>query len=442
MFPSPRAAGLFFVATFGLLGEPLVPGLIWLTVLGNVTLAALLVLDYLWLRQAEPVTAHRFHEEVFSLGVSNRVDLVVRNRGTIPLWVEVADEPPTAFRADPPGGTGVRPAGRRLEPGEEWETAYYLIPPQRGDYRFGRLNVRCRTRLGLLVRQQRFEPEPAVRVYPNVLDLRKYELLGRRDQLAQMGLRQLRLRGTALEFESLREYVAGDELRRVDWKATARRGVMMVKEYELERSQRVMLALDLGRTMASRLGDLTKIDYAINACVLLAHVASYSDDRVGLLAFADEVVGYLPPGKGQHQTTRLTEFLYPLHAQTVEADYRAAFSYLGQQCRRRSLILVFTDLIDPDSSASLIAHLSPLAPRHLVLCVALSDYELDDLLAQPPREPRDLYEQAVASFLQQDRAQALAALSSRGILTLNATPADLSVAVVNRYLALKREGWL
>jgi len=440
---------LFFIATFGLLGEPLVPGLIWLTVLGNVTLAALLVLDYLWLRQAEPLTAHRFREEVFSLGVSNRVDLVVRNRGTIPLWVELADEPPADFRVDPPVGSqarnGVecrRTAARRLEPGGEWETGYYAIPPQRGDYRFGRLNVRCRTRLGLLVRQQRFEPEPAVRVYPNVLDLRKYELLGRRDQLAQMGLRQLRLRGTALEFESLREYVPGDELRRVDWKATARKGVMMVKEYELERSQQVMLALDLGRTMASRLGDLTKIDHAINACVLLSHVASYSDDRVGLLAFADEVVGYLPPGKGKHQTARLTEFLYPLHARTVEADYRTAFSYLGRQCRRRSLILVFTDLIDPDSSASLIAHLSPLAPRHLVLCVALSDYELDDLLGHPPQEPRDLYEQTVASSLQQDRAKALAALSSRGIRTLNAAPTDLSVAVVNRYLALKREGWL
>jgi uncharacterized protein (DUF58 family) len=162
---------------------------------------------------------------------------------------------------------------------------------------------------------------------------------------------------------------------------------------------------------------------------------------VGLLAFADEVMGYLPPGKGKLQASRLTEFLYPLQARTAESDYRAAFTYLSQQCRRRSLILVFTDLIDPDSSASLITHLSLLSPRHLVLCVALSDYELDELLRKPPQEPRDLYERAVASSLQQDRAQALAALALRGILTLNAAPSDLSVAVVNRYLALKREGW-
>ncbi|HIE50959.1 MAG TPA: DUF58 domain-containing protein [Armatimonadetes bacterium] len=434
MFPSARLAIGVGLVAIGLLLAPLGAGWAWVTLLGNLLLAALVWLDYWWLRQADHCTATRDREEVFSLGAVNPVRVVVRHRGRWPLAIEVADEPPVEFSLR--GGR----FQAHLLPGETWEGRYEVFPPRRGDYRFGEIKVRFRTRLGLLVRQRSFPAEAAVRVYPNLLDVRKYQLLGRRDLLAQMGVHQRRQRGLALEFEYLREYQPDDELRRVDWKATARRGELIVKEYDVERSQQVLLALDLGRTMASRLGELTKVDLALNACVLLAYVASLWNDRVGLLAFADDIVGYLPFGKGRFQAARVLEFLYPLEARSVETDYRRAFAYLNALCRRRSLVIVFTDLIDPDSSSLLITHLRPLARQHLVLCVALSDYELDEILHTVPREPRDLYEQAVALSLQQDRAQALAALRAGGIRTLNASPQDLSVQVVNRYLALKRKG--
>jgi len=434
LFPSPR---LFVLLGGGavLIGlSPVWWPLLTLGLAVDVLTLALATVDYRLLRQARHCHATRSHDDVFSLGVRNRVQVSVRNRADIPFHVELGDEYPPEFSS-----TAER-FRFRLEPEAVHRIAYYLTPDKRGNYTFGRLVVRLLTNLGLLCRQRFFSSDsPAVAVYPNLQDVRKYDLLGRRNRLEQMGLRRLRIRGRSLEFDSLRDYVVGDELRHIHWKASAKRGKLVTKEFDIERSQHVMIALDLGRTMASRLDNLTKLDHAINACLLLTHVASFSDDHVGVMGFADEIVGYLPPTKGRRQTGRVAEFLYPLESRLTESDYRRAFLYLGQLCRRRTLIIVLTDLLDPDSSAQLIRNLPPLTRRHLVLCVAFSDYELDQLLAVPPRKPRDLFEQAVAVNLRHDRSLALAALRSRGVLTLDAAPSDLSIAVVNRYLALKQE---
>ena len=250
----------------------------------------------------------------------------------------------------------------------------------------------------------------------------------------------MRLRGRGTEFESLRDYQPDDELRWVDWKASARRGNLVARDYDIERSQQIMLVLDMGRPMASLLDYMTKLDHAINASVMLTYVSAQSNDRVGLMAFADEVVSYMPPGKGSGQLPLVLDQLYPLQPRQLESDYRGAFAYLANRLRKRALIVIFTDLIDPDSSRRLMDNLSLLHPRHLVLCVALSDYELKQILSGAPADLTGLYQQAMATAVLEDRQLALAHLHQRGILTLDAAPSDLSVAVVNRYLAIKREG--
>ena len=189
--------------------------------------------------------------------------------------------------------------------------------------------------LGLIIRQARFAAAADVKVYPNLLDIRKYELLVRKGQLQEMGLRHTRVLGSGTEFERLREYQLDDEFRRIDWKAMARRGKPITREFETERSQNVVCVLDIGRLMRSPVQDasgqsLAKVDYAVNAVLMLSYVAGLRGDKVGLLAFADQVTHYLAPKLGKGQFYRMLALLYAIESQPVESDYTKAFTYLVQ----------------------------------------------------------------------------------------------------------------
>ena len=214
---------------------------------------------------------------------------------------------------------------------------------------------------------------PPVKVYPNLLDVRRYEMLARRGRLFELGLKNARRLGTGTEFERLREYMPGDDYRQVAWAATARRGKPIVVEYETERSQPIILLLDAGRLMSAPVGDLAKLDYAINTCLLLAFVATLKGDRVGLLVFADRILGYYPPRRGRAQFLSLLEALYNVQAQPVESDYAQAVEYLTRRHPRRSLDIVFTDLLDRSAGTGLVPYISRLAPRHLPMLVAVGD---------------------------------------------------------------------
>lgn len=433
--PTVRLAVWFAASSLGLLLDPLLPGAMWGSGAAGVVLLALLWYDRGLLGEADALEARRTREPVFSLGVPNPVSLSVENRGGIRLLLEVADEPPREMPGDE--GTAVF----TLAPRSRREWTYHLVPDRRGDYRFGGLNVRTRTALGLLTSHHRQVPvDDRVRVYPNVRDVKHLALLGMRDRWMRMGIRAARSPEAGKDFESLRDYQPGDERRTVDWKATARRQKLTSRQYDLERSQKILLVIDLGRTMTSRLGLLTKADLAVNACVLLSAVAAHLDDRVGILAFADTVKGWLAPACGRAQAGRVMEFLYPLEPVARESDYRRAFQEIALRLRGRSLVIVFTDLVDPDSSSFLITQMGVLAQHHSVLCVALADYELDHILDQAPRDMPDLYRQAVARTLLDDRDQAAARLAERGVRVLKASPEHLSVQVVNRYLDWKATG--
>jgi uncharacterized protein (DUF58 family) len=410
----------------------------WASLGADLLLGSLVWRDLRALGQIRSLHLERRREPVFSLGAANPVEIRVHNGGSQELWLEVEDEPPPSFAVD--RSTFVV----RLPADSQASLVYRATPPRRGEYRFGALNVRLRTRLGMLALQRRLagEAEPEVRVYPDLQEVRKAFLLGLQDRLHEMGLRTVRRPEVGREFESLREYRPGDEVRSVDWKATARRGRLTVRNYDVEHSQRVLLVLDLGRTMARRLGDLTKADLALRACVLMASAVARTDDRLGILAFAHRVLGFLPPARGRTQLGRLLDFLYPLEAVYEESDYRRAFTEVAGRLRRRALVIVFTDLVDPESSSQLILHLSHLARHHAVLCVALSDYELEACLDQEPATEEDLYREAVARSLLEDRDQAAARLTAAGVRVLRASPRHLSIQVVNRYMDWKRTGRL
>jgi uncharacterized protein (DUF58 family) len=437
LVPTPRLAAWFMVASLGLLVEAVIPGASLATVAALGALLALVARDARSVRAALQLEVQRRRDAVLSNGAANPVRLSVYNPTEVDLDLQIVDEPPPEFALDR------ETFALRLPAGAAWEDLYHVTPDRRGDYSFGALNLRARSALGLLSLERAFDfDDRAVRVYPDLRAVKGMTMLAMRDQVLRMGIRTQRAPFVGREFESLRDYQSGDEWRSLDWKATARRQRLTVRSYDVEHSQKILLVLDLGRTMSTRMGELSKADVAINASVLLTAVASRLDDRVGLLAFADRVIGWLPPVRGKGQAGRLLDFLYPLEAVTRESDYRAAFHEIALRVRGRTLVVVFTDLVDPESSSQLIHQLGVLAAHHAVLCVALSDHELEDVQAHPPADPDTLWRQTVAASLLDDREQAIAKLQERGVRVMKARPDSLSVDLVNRYLGWKRMGRL
>ncbi|MBV7334614.1 DUF58 domain-containing protein [Chloroflexi bacterium TSY] len=376
----------------------------------------------------------RHHDDRLSLAAQNRIDLHVHlRRSSRPLLIWIRDVTPESF--------GIAEEERILHgtvtPGQPQTFTYYLRPPRRGDYEFGDLYLRWESVLGLLRRQGRFDAVESVKVYPNLVDVKKYDLLVRKNRLWDLGLRNAKIFGSGTEFERLRDYLPDDEFRRINWKATARRGKPISVEYETERSQNIMTVLDTGRMMRSPVGDVAKIDYAINAVLLLAYVAAQKGDKVGLLSFADNVETWLAPRGGKGQFHRMLEVLYRMQSQSVEPDYNQAFGYLAARQSKRSLVLVFTDLTGSISTETLVAQMMRLQKRHLALLVTLRDPTVQNMATQAISDSASLYQRTVAEQLLDERSLTLDRLQRRGVLTLDVAANELSMAVINRYLELK-----
>jgi uncharacterized protein (DUF58 family) len=318
-----------------------------------------------------------------------------------------------------------------------WEDIYHVRPLRRGDYQFGDLTLRWLGPLGLVIRQAAIDAKEPVKVYPNLLDVRRYDLLLRRNRLQEMGLRTTRQFGEGTEFERLREYLPDDEYRRINWKATARRNFPVTTEYQTERSQQVIAVLDVGRMMQTPVADIAKLDYVVNAVLLLTYVATGKGDRVGMMSFADDVMHYLSPRQGRGQFYRMLELLYAVEPQPVEPDYRKALAYLAVKRRRRALVVVFTDLTGGASLNSLVGQMSMLARSSLPLLVIISDPDVVDASQMQPNDSLGVYQRAAASQLLDERRVVLDSLRQRGVLTLDVPANQLSMSVINRYLELK-----
>jgi uncharacterized protein (DUF58 family) len=396
-------------------------------------LLLLALTDWLLFPGMEALSAEREVNDKLSLGTQNPVHVRLRNGSDVPLKIALRDTPPD----DIPNDLDDRPFAFTVPARARHTVVYHLTPHARGDYRFGDVYLRVQGRLGMVNRLLRLPVPAEVKVYPNLLETAKFTLMARRGRLQQVGIRAARLQGAGREFESLRDYLPDDELRRIDWKATARRGKLVSRQYEVEKSQNVILALDVGRTMLAEIDGIQKLDYAINAALLLAYVATLAEDKVGLLIFADTVQAYLPPKKGRAQVYAILEALYNAQASLAEPDYRGALAFLQARWRKRSLMVCFTDLWDPDSSRTTITELAALQPRHLVAAVTLLDTQVLNAAQQEPNAVEAAYEKAVATQVLEDRQKATAALTQRGVLVVDSPAEKLSAELVNRYLEVK-----
>jgi uncharacterized protein (DUF58 family) len=426
------------------------------------------VADWLMARDLSRVAARREVPDKLSLGAWNPVRIVVRNDAARPLTIAVRDAYPADFRVQigelvvAPGAEVVVPGQlpAPLAPGAEASLVYRVSPRQRGDFDFGRLYLRAAGPLGF-VRRAHAVPESTapVRVYPNLRQIRRFDLLARRGMESDGGQRARRVPGATTEFERLREYGPDDEYRSINWKASARRGRLIVNQYEAERSQNLVVMIDAGRLMSARVDvpeadaagaitagevseGLAKLDHALNAALLLGYVGTLRGDRVALLAYADDVRTYIPPGRGRRTFLKMVEALYNLRAEPVEPDHARAFGYLAGRSLRRSLVVLFTDLSDREASAPLVAQLQRAARHHLVLCVTLGDPSIIRPAAARPKDSQQLYEKMVAQRLLDDRTAVLATLAAGGVLCLDARADTLSPRLIETYLELKLRGRL
>jgi uncharacterized protein (DUF58 family) len=366
-----------------------------------------------------------------SVGVDNEVTLLLENKGRRRLRLLVRDEPPLGFGAEPAVLDAVLP-------GHGWvRLPYRLWPTERGNFSFGDVYLRCQGPFGLAWSDRTIAAKEAVQVFPNLLEVRRYEAMVRTTLVRTGGYHVKRMPGAGREFSHFRDYQIDDDYRSINWKATARRAKPITAVFESEHSQDIIFCLDVGRMMAARVGNLSKLDHAINAVLMLTHVSQRFQDNLGLLVFSHKVHDYLPPTKGRAQYARFLRTLYTVQPELCYVNYREAFQYLIAQHPKRALTMVFTDLLDTVVSQEYRESVQLLKRFHLPLTLAVADVPLRDLAARVPESSDELYDISVARELLHGRTELLRSLEREGVLVVDTAPERLTMDAVNRYLALK-----
>lgn len=382
-----------------------------------------------------PATIELERELPPSVGLGDRAEGLYRVRSGWPRAVRVSvhDRLPASVERATPLGNPLAIAARGTT-----EIPLAVIGRARGIHTLGERALRVEGPLRLTRRTHVFASGDAITVAPTMREVRRYRLLAVQHRLREAGVRAIRRRGEGTSFAGLREYVAGDDPRRLDWKATARRGRPMAREYTVEQGQTVLIAVDAGRLMTQLAGELSRFEHALAAAMVLADTAVASGDQVGLMVFDDVVRAFVAPAKGRAALQGIRRALVGAQARLVEPDYAAAFRTLAERHRKRSLVVLFTDVIDVRSSQALIAHASRGAARHLPVVVALRNDALEAAArtAEGAETPA-LYEAAAAEELLGARHEALLRMRQAGVSVLDVSPQAMTAAVVNRYLELK-----
>lgn len=407
---------------------------IGLTLFFNVSIVIAMIVDVFWTTNSMKWHIERKLPNRLSVGTNNPVVIIVENRGKYALRGQLRDTPPPT--------TTVTPDLVNLDiaPHVWVELTYDLIPTQRGRFSFGDLFVRYRGRLGLVWLQSEISADVETQVYPNLLDVRRYESLVRMTLVRMGGQHHKRLPGASKEFSHFRDYTIDDDYRHINWNATARRGKHITSVYESEHSQDILFCLDAGRLMATRVGKLSKLDHAINAILMLTHVSQRFHDNVGLLVFSHKVHLYLPPAKGVSQHRQFLQALYSIQPELCYVDYRSAFQHLVSRHPKRALTLIFTDLLDDMASQEYTEATKLLRRYHLPLTFAIADVPLLQLAQSTPKSIEAMYDVQTARDLVHSRTDLLRSLERQGSLVVDTIPEQLTIDAVNQYLALKTAG--
>lgn len=362
----------------------------------------------------------------------DQVAWIVENQSGFPLALQLSDRVPDGARADPPTMEVNAPPRSRTT------FRYEVTASARGLAAFGDLDYRVRGPLGLAWKQKRLPARLEIRCLPHLANARAAELAERRALLRQAGSHRYRWRGAGTTFESLREYSSQDDIRWVDWKATARRGRPISRNFEVERHQQVMLLVDASRALTTFCGQRTKFDAMLEAAILVARVVLDQGDSLGLLVFSDHVDVYLHPRAERSQLNAVTEHLYAKQPRLVEPNYESALMRAAKSNSRRTLFILLTDVTVIEAARRMLPYLRVLTPRHLPLVVTIADETLEQNELLEPQTAEDFYRVGVATELMYERTLLLEELRRSGVEVLDSRADQVAVRAIERYLELKR----
>ena len=415
-------------------GRPLLG---WVAITYDLIIIAAALFDAWNSKLPKGVQIERQFDGRFAVGAETDVLIEVANHTPRDLSLSLKDEFPPQMQL-----TGSREAQLEVEAQTNGGFIYSLKPPKRGQFSFGNIAVRYLSRWRLVWCQTTAAEPITVKVYPNMRRAREAELkaLGARSFVAAR--RKSQWRGEGRDFESLRDYVRGDEMRHISWTATARRGKLVTRQYQMERDQTILIALDAGRLMTGRLENETKLDLAVHATLALMSAAARAGDNAGLLVFGRRIKTFLPPKRGAEHLDAALEALHAIEPEMIEPSYARAFEFVSANSQRRSLVVVLTDVVDEEGSAELLSSLKLLRPRHLPLVVTIADRDLKAVVHESPDNEAELFAQSVAEEIMYQREAALRLVESQGGLALDVTAAALVPKLLETYLRVKERGLL
>ncbi len=394
------------------------------------------IADLVQLPKPGQIMVRRWWRLPAALSISSDVELTLTNSSRTSIQASIIDTVPLQLRNEPPTLT-IRAGARGVG-----TASYRICPAERGDAKLGDVYVRYQSRLRVAEKWVRVSLEQTVRIYPNLEEAKRHSIYLLRSRQIALEKRHARVRGIGREFESLREYQQGDEYRDICWTAAARRGKLVTRMYQIERSQTVWIVIDSGRLMRARVRGFSKLDKAVNAALSLAQVALYSGDRVGLIAYGRGIRQQLPAAKGSAHLRHLIEQLALVHEEGAEADHLQMAGRLLTNQKRRSLIVWLTDLAETAMTPEVIEAASMMMPRHLVLFVVIGQPDLGELAAKMPRSESEMYQVAAAQEMVHRRELLLARLRERGALAIEVSSGAVSPVVVNAYLQIKERNQL
>lgn len=395
------------------------------------------MVDYLLLfNQKNALQAQRILPEKLSNGDENFVKIDIKNNYNFTINTRIIDEIPFQFQKRD------FLIEKKISPGANTFFQYTLEPKERGEYHFGGLNIYASSPLGLVSKRYTFQKDAALAAYPSFIYLRKYELMALQSEFLLGGIKKIRKLGHTMEFEQIKDYVPGDDIRTINWKATSKANRLMVNQFQDERSQRIFMLIDKGRTMKMPFNGLSLLDYSINATMALSHIILRKGDRAGMMTFSKKAENKIAADNKSGQLKKISEALYNIKTDFFESDFNRLYQDVKYSINQRSLILLFTNFETLDGLNRQLKYLRGIAKNHLLVVVFFKNSELQTLINKNPENMQEIYDEIVAEKFEFEKKLIIQELRKYGIYTVYTLPENLNIDVINKYLEIKARGIL
>lgn len=413
------------------------PVLMWVAHILLLLCFLAVMVDYLLLfNQKNALLAQRILPEKLSNGDENFVKIDIKNNYSFKISTRIIDEIPFQFQKRDFLIT------KNIEPGKNTYFQYSLIPKERGEYSFGNLNVYASSPLGLVARRLSFQKDAVLPAYPSFVHLRKYELMALQSEFMLGGIKKIRKLGHTMEFEQIKEYVPGDDIRTINWKATSKTNRLMVNQFQDEKSQRIFILIDKGRTMKMPFNGLSLLDYSINAAMALSHIILKKGDRAGMMTFSKKTENKVAAENKSGQLKKISEALYNIKTDFFESDFNRLYQDVKYSLNQRSLILLFTNFETLDGLNRQLKYLRGIAKNHMLVVIFFKNSELQTLIHKNPESMQEIYDEIIAEKFEFEKKLIIQELRKYGIYTVYTLPENLNIDVINKYLEIKARGIL